>query len=304
MFGTSIHWTTFFFLLIDTVIVLFTIHHIISYKRTGLNRFLYLGLLFVACNFTGGFLPMANFKGPYILQYIITYSAAIFMSLYVVYYLYKEYDIVVTKFHLSILNITAIIVLSFLILFIIPYFITSSIDYSRILFTLPMSIVNILIVVMFYSRISNPQNQDKFIERRVRLSLLSMSCIALLPLLTVIGDYQWLTFSVVNTAFYAISILEVDRYLYLIENKSKLIEIFSFYKQRETEILDAKIFNKNLTRREIEIAVLILSSKTYKQIGNYFFIAENTVSKHASNIFKKTKVKNRKEFNSRFNSEK
>ena len=35
---------------------------------------------------------------------------------------------------------------------------------------------------------------------------------------------------------------------------------------------------------------------SYKDISNELFIAPKTVSKHASNIFKKTKTKNRKDF--------
>ncbi|WP_342667696.1 helix-turn-helix transcriptional regulator [Aquimarina latercula] len=44
----------------------------------------------------------------------------------------------------------------------------------------------------------------------------------------------------------------------------------------------------------------ILSNLSYKNIAKDLFIAENTVSKHASNIFKKTGVKNRLEFLQRF----
>jgi len=76
MFGTSIHWTTFFYLLIDTFIVLLTLYFSRKYPRSSLSRFLYLGLLFIAYNTTGGFLPINNFPGPFILQYIITYGVA------------------------------------------------------------------------------------------------------------------------------------------------------------------------------------------------------------------------------------
>ena len=40
----------------------------------------------------------------------------------------------------------------------------------------------------------------------------------------------------------------------------------------------------------------ILEDKNYKQIAKDLFIEESTVTKHASNIFKKTEVKNRGEF--------
>ena len=37
MFGTSIHWTTFFYLLIDTFLVLFALAQSLKLKRSGLN---------------------------------------------------------------------------------------------------------------------------------------------------------------------------------------------------------------------------------------------------------------------------
>lgn len=55
-----------------------------------------------------------------------------------------------------------------------------------------------------------------------------------------------------------------------------------------------------LTNREIEIADLILLDKTYLEIADSMFISIGTVTKHASNIFKKTGCKNREEFSKKF----
>ena len=76
-------------------------------------------------------------------------------------------------------------------------------------------------------------------------------------------------------------------------------EVFKYYQRLNTEQLNPKFLSKDLTRREIEIAMSILDNRSYKDIGEELFIAESTVSKHASNIFKKTNVKNRTEFMSR-----
>ena len=141
MFGTSIHWTTFFYLLIDTVIVLLTFYFSRRNTRSSLRRFLYLGILFIAYNATGGFLPIENFPGPFILQYIITYGVAIALCVYIVYYLYKEYDIVVLKFNSSIKNLAFLASGSYVVLFLMPYFLTDSLDAARFLFTIPISLI-------------------------------------------------------------------------------------------------------------------------------------------------------------------
>ena len=300
MFGTSIHWTTFFYLLLDTVIVLFTIYYSTRKDLNGYRRFLSLGILFIAYNLTGGFLPIKNFPGPFILQYIITYGVAIVLCVYIIYYLYKEYDIVVLAYHSSIKNLAILATGSFITLFLTPYFFTYSLDSSRLLFTIPISIIAFVFLGMFYERISNPNNPNEYILRRNRLSMISVTSIALLPILTLIGDFQWLTFTVMNLAFYAITIIEIDRHLYFLENKTKMYEVFAMSKEQAINLTDTKIIYENLTRREIEITLSILSNVSYKQISKEMFIAESTVSKHASNIYKKTGAKNRRQFISRY----
>lgn len=241
MFGTSIHWTTFFYLLIDTFIVLLTLYFSRKKTRSSLRRFLYLGILFVAYNATGGFLPIDNFPGPFILQYIITYGVAIALCVYIVYYLYKEYDIVVLKFNSSIRNLAILASVSFVALFLIPYFLTDSLNSARFLFTIPISAVAFVFLFIFYRRISNPSNPNPFIVRRNKLSMVSVASIALLPICTVIGDYQWITFTVMNLAFFAITAIEADRYLYFIENNNRMYEVFALKKKQRDESVERKI---------------------------------------------------------------
>ena len=135
---------------------------------------------------------------------------------------------------------------------------------------------------------------------RNKLSILSVTCMGLLPILTVIGDYQWLTFTIVNISFFAITAIEIDRYLYFLEHKKKMSALMNYYKYEKEKELSPKFYKRGLTRRQIEMAMSILDERTYKEIGEEYFIAEKTVSKHASNIFKKTGVKNRTEFLDRF----
>ena len=304
MFGTSIHWTTFFYLLIDIIIVLFSLFLSNKKSHNNLKRFIYLGFLFIAYNISGGFLPIKNFPGPLIIQYIITYGVAISLCLYIIYYLYKEYDIIVLKYNLTMRSVTLYTCIGFILLFLVPYFLSGSLIISRYLFTIPISIFAFVFLFVFYRSISNISNPNVIILKRNKLSVLSLACIALLPLFTVIGDYQWLTFTVMNIAFYAITVIEIDRYLYFLENNTRMFEVFALKKKQRDDLVERKIIYEDLTRREIEVALSILSDLSYKNVAKDLFIAESTVSKHASNIFKKTGVKNRSEFLQRFLKEK
>lgn len=303
MFGTSIHWTTFFYLLIDTVIVLFAIFQSWQLRRSGLKRFIILGVFFIVYNTTGGFLPSEDFPGPFILQYVITYGVAIGFCIYVLYYLYKEYDFGIFEMYWSITNISILLGMGFIALFLVPYHITDSLDKARVYFTVPFALIGFYFLGSFCQKISRFPRSNLFALRRSRLSIMSAGCIVTLPLLTLVGDYQWLTFTVMNIVFYAITFIEVDRYLYILENKNNMLGVIAFY-ENNNKLLEFKLLHRKLTRREIEIAVSMLSNLTYKKIGEMFFIAERTVSKHASNIFKKTGVTTKTEFILKFGNQK
>ncbi|MFC3876707.1 helix-turn-helix domain-containing protein [Winogradskyella maritima] len=303
MFGTAIHWTTFFYLLLDTIIVAITFYYSNTKPCSTLNRFLNLGVLFILYNTSGGFLPSEHFPGPIIIQYVITYSITIALCVYMVYYLYKEYDIEVLEYNSSIKNLSILAGGGFAVLFLLPYFLTDSLNSARLIFTIPISVVAIIFLVIFYRRISNPPNPTPFILRRNKLAIVSIVSIALLPISTLVGDYQWITFTVINIGFYAITTIEVERYLYIIENRARMYEIFALQNKTNGYEEYKKIYEK-LTRREIEITTFILDGLTYKNIGKKLFITERTVSKHASNIFKKTGVKSKKEFLSQFSQKK
>jgi len=302
MFGTSLHWTTFFYTLINLLLIILALVQSNRLKHTNLNRYIILGALLILYNLTGGLLPINDFPGPFITQYIITYGVAITMCVYVVKYLYNEYDIAVLKFRLTVSNIAYYVVACFLLLFLVPYYFNKSIELSRIYFSVPVSAICLYICWAFFKKISDPEKPYPFVVRRNRFSLVSITCIGLLPILTVIGDYQWLTFSVMNSAFYCITCMEIDRYLYFLENKGTLQEVFNYYSNEKKNPITSRFDKNGLSRREMEIAMSILEKKNYKQIAKDLFIADSTVSKHASNIFKKTDVKNRDAFLKQFSS--
>lgn len=64
-----------------------------------------------------------------------------------------------------------------------------------------------------------------------------------------------------------------------------------------------KIREFNFSQREIEIIELLLKKMSYYEIAEELSISYNTVSKHCSNIFKKTNSKNKKELIALFTTE-
>jgi len=61
-----------------------------------------------------------------------------------------------------------------------------------------------------------------------------------------------------------------------------------------------KLADYKLTRRQIEVAQLIMSGLTYSEIADKLSIAENTASKHGSDIFTRTHCQDRNAFFAKF----
>lgn len=119
---------------------------------------------------------------------------------------------------------------------------------------------------------------------------LGITFMATMPIVVAFGDFQTINNGLVNISFYLV--------------------LYAFYSLLSTQaLLDKHLINSsqencnkvnvtelNLTPRELEVASFILKGLNYTEIGDLMFISNKTVSKHASNIFKKANCSDRNEF--------
>jgi DNA-binding CsgD family transcriptional regulator len=124
--------------------------------------------------------------------------------------------------------------------------------------------------------------RQRYFKIQTYLGLSSILSIVLLPLLTYFGDFQPITQPLVTMAFFLVTIMEVNSYLYRLKN---------------TYVLKRNIGEEyNFTNRENEIALQIIKGDSYKRIAENMFISYGTVRKHASNIFLKSNSNNKEDF--------
>jgi len=284
-YSSSMHWIVLFMCIVISFIIIYQVLKIfLNKKKTNKTsyRYLYLAILFLLYNVLNGLLPNTTLPGPLFLQYIATYSISIFMCIYLVWYLYKEFNVITPNPFFKIKNLSIILSLCFILLFIIPYYYTKSLNFSRSLFLISPIFLSITFLIYFFMTIKKEVKRQRYFKIQTYLGLTSILSIILLPLLTYFGDFQPITQPLVTMSFFLVTTMEINSYLYRLKN---------------TYILKRNIGKEyNFTNRENEIAIQIIKGDSYKKISENMFISYGTVRKHASNIFIKSNVSNKENF--------
>jgi len=299
MFGTEIKIITVIFLIIE---ILMVSSLIISWASRpsdkSMSRFLFLILIFIYYNLSSGFFPDENITLlPLIVQNIFAYSSGIAVAIYFFYYLTVEMDITVGKFNPK--SFGVILVTSFLLSYVLTYIVTKNKDIARIIFigfpitlALSFSWTTIKILLKKYKDV-NPNTPFKSM---FYASYFGILCMCLFPVCVAFGDYQNIEALIVNSSLIFVFFAYTKRHIYQskIEFQNSTNKLPSANGDKEYDINKLKSL---LTSREIEVVFMLFNeSYTYTDIANELFITSKTVSKHASNIFKKTNTKSRKDF--------
>lgn len=284
MFNTEILLSTFINVLIFTVLlIIVSVQLFFVWKRRDRNFYLkFLGLVIsgIVYNIVEGLLPDERFNVNIISQNICAWIVGLGVALHYFIYIKNEYDLVFfKKFSLSSIGMFACITL--ILLFILPYTITGSLETSRVFFLsffLALFILSVIIVIK--------QQVNKFKNRKTKVfrfhditGILAFFGLISLPVtILIFGDNQFIEQTSFSIGFFVVA---VDFFLYGLRKKEMKKHIpFEKLSVRETEILKLLLENPNLK---------------YAEISGMLNISEKTLSTHLSNIYKKVEIKSKKE---------
>ncbi|MFK8039118.1 MAG: helix-turn-helix transcriptional regulator [Crocinitomicaceae bacterium] len=109
---------------------------------------------------------------------------------------------------------------------------------------------------------------------------------------------QVLNISLVSISLFVTLYAYVKNFLYQSRLEYQFLNKIGFLEEaNQTDFSYKKVLLKyNLTARELDVGLLVLEGKTYREIGDHMYVNHKTVSKHASNIFRKTNCANKTEF--------
>lgn len=260
-------------------------------------RFLLLIALFIIYNICSGLFPDVNISWMSVFtQNILAFGSGIALASYYFFFLVKEIEITQRKFFNVKFLVTSLI-LAFLLLYIITYLLYGDFQISKSLFIIPPVIValyfgfNTVMGIRLLSSNDSVRNSYRNLNLAGKLGIVFM---ASMPVVAAVGDYQVINNGLVNVSFLLITVA----FYILIFLQAKNKKDMNYKYMRKDIVLGITEFG--LTPRELEIAGFILKGESYKDLADKMNIARKTISKHASNIFKKTECCNREEFIRKF----
>lgn len=286
MFNTQIEPSTFIYSLIMIgLFIVVCIQLTFVWKKRDRNYYLnFLALLFsgIAYNLVEGLLPDANFGVDILAQNILAFTVGLIVAFHYLFYLKKIYCL---KFYekISFSSIGMAASIALIVLFILPYTVTKSLEISRVFFLGFFLIVLLLmiIVVIKDQTIKIKEQKSSVMKFHNLIGIFGFLALLSLPFnILIFGDNQVIEQTSFSLGFFFLSI---DFFLYGLRKKEMKKDIpFAILSTRENEILKILLDNPELK---------------YAQISEQLNISEKTLSTHLNKIYKKIGIKSKKEIN-------
>jgi len=294
LLNTQMHWLTLVFIALELALLLFyQIPHYLS-RRSDKQRlwFLVLLILLIHYNIWNGLLPdPKHFTMTIKTQYIIIDGIAYLMGAYFSFYFYKALGLRDLRFYA-----TYGVIFFLLIpygLFIVAYAYNGRLMLDRVVcLTVPVVYGLIVLIVTFRAihrkNKRSPNKRQYILETGAYLAVMpweAMCAFAVKP------PSQELKVAMANLGFVALALLQIASTVRQSQREQRRIEEL-LHEGRNT-LFGANSILYQLTKREIEVVLLLKKGYRYKQIADMLYISERTVDKHVRNIYEKTNVNNK-----------
>lgn len=312
VFGTEMHVITLVFICLEFLLLFYLLIHRLQRPDDNISFLdIFLIVLLVIYNLTGGLLPDPELPGSYFMQNSIAYATGFMTPCYFPYYVYKAFALERMKFH-AYRGVFFFLIGPYL-LFVLVFAASGNLDTAKNLLGLPV----IYAVWVIYTLVKAVQEKyrNNFSTSKSRIETIflffSLTPWVALPVIDYFNLGQPVEVSLTNTGFLLLLGLHLKKNVEQVKAehrtlKESQLKLSNWDEQLQQEI--TKRINQNpeerfiencknfqLTAREKEIASLICQGFTHRIIGQKLYISEKTVAKHAQHIFEKVGVSNKVE---------
>jgi len=296
VFGTQIHIVTFIFIALETGMFIFQFFYYL-FRPEDKTRLWYLILLFLMLfyNITGGLFPDPKLNLPVSIQMMIAYGSGFLMASYFPYYFYKGLELKSLRWH-ALYGVPLFLILPYVVFFVVVYAIIGNLNVSiKYGMIVPFIYALVLLWVMFlaiHRKYVANRNRKEYMEEIAMYCAISPW--ASLAVFGFVEESQLLEVFCTNTGIVFISLLFIWKSIMRARLEYReLLELNMIGVNSETFAINCRRYQ--LTKRQVEIVLLLRRGHTYKTIAEGLFISEKTVNNHIQNIYEKIGASNKVE---------
>jgi DNA-binding CsgD family transcriptional regulator len=294
VFGTQVHLITFVFILLELMMFSYQLIYYLS-RPQDRQRLWYLILLALMLfyNIAGGLFPDSKLPLNITVQMMIAYGAGFLMASYFPFYFYKAFDLKSLRWH-ALYGVPLFLIAPYVIFFVIDYAIHGDLEKDLIYgMVVPFIYAIVLLYVMFRAirrKHMTERNSGQYTKEITMY--LAISPWASLTVFGVVEDSQVVEVLCTNSGVIFISFLFISK---SVRHARQEYEQLMAYGMTgiNANILERNTERFQLTKRQVEIVLLIRQGLTYKEIAEALFISEKTVSNHLQNVYEKTGAGNK-----------
>lgn len=234
MFGTQMHGVTFGVLITQMTVLFTQLLFVLSRPNdTSRIRFLFLILGYMIFNLCSGFYPTANLTYDTLIPYIVCVVLEGAFCVYFLHYTCKEYGISFehSPFY-KVRTLAYLITGGFFVCFMLSYLLFKDIMLSRKLFLSLTIMISCLYCIQVGKRLfHNYKNQYRTtppskLQRYNLIAVGTALCsLAMLPVILMFANQQWIIISIVNTGFIAMATMYLITFVHQAVEESMLLEI-------------------------------------------------------------------------------
>lgn len=268
--------------------------------------YLILLVLLIVYNVAGGLFPDPRYPISLVLQNIIAYGSGFLMAAYFPFYFYKAFNLKRLQFH-AYYGVTVFLLMPYVVFFLVLYPITGNLEMAT---SYGMLVPGIYSIILLYAMLRAIRFRIK--ERSMSFHPYSktemfwvyaaVSPWACMTVFSYLQVGQQIEVLVTNLGFLIVTVLFIVKIIKWERIRDEQLEA------KYTVGSGASVFECNcviygLTKREVEITLLISQGKQYKYIADDLFISLDTVKSHVKNTFKKVEVNDKTELVYKLNQE-
>ena len=243
-------------------------------------------------------MPNEDIPISLLLQNIFSYGSGIMLASYFFYYLAKELEI----FQVKIFN-AKFLLISLLVFFTLgfggTYFFTKNIDLSKQVFVVFASIIAIYFCAQtIYYLVKQVKNHTKDTlptKTMIIAGNFSILFLSSMPIVAFFDNIQALNHTLVNISLFLIIYAFLKHFFYQSQKENKILEEYEKNKNSKYSVENI-LKSYSLSKSETKVALLLLQNLPQHIIADKLHVATGTISKHASNIYKKVECEDIKSF--------